>query len=399
MGTAEENRRTVELEGSLGALSLEEILRNIGAKGQTGILTVHATDATIAVYFESGRVIGTASHLDSERIGDTLVQLGLLSRLELDDLLRRRGERNVVLSLLESERLSPEDWARCARACLEEDALALFQLRDGDFRFEAGETGFDDILKFHEDVSDFISMGRRLASGWGRVVERVPSTDLIPAAAPVERRHFADLRLTGDEWEVLSEINGEVSVEYVVNRAGIGRIAVLQSLASLVEKGLIEMREVAPLSEGSAAPMTNGRHGPKDTVDGLCLLIQRFLEKVRAKSRATCDGPWLAAAWKRILARYPLADAIVTGENGVSAAKFHALMQRFGGPSVTGNVMRETELALCLLSDTILDQAEEALGARWTGGVFNQIYKKTFESSGSGIPPEELERLPLRRKT
>lgn len=393
--------RAVELEGNLSVLSLEDVLLLIGAKSHTGVLVLESEEVRASLYFFEGHLVGTDSHLDNRRIGETLVQLRILERIEFESIIGRHADRNIVLTLLDYDKISPEQWNRCAQVRLEEEAVRLFCLTEGDFRFEVGGFSYPELLRMQMPIREFITLGAGLARDWDEIRKRVPLSGSNPRVAGIDGVDFNSLSLSEEEWSVLAQVNGRNSVEYIASQSGIGRLASLRALLALDKYKLIDFPPPGQgANEGKEYPQSADAtpESARRPVELVCLFINRFCESVRGKARDTYPAQLISNEWRDIKCRYPLAELLNVDDGRISVNGFHRHVDLYQAIPGARSVEHETELALCRLSDRIYLQAEELCGKRWASGVYNKIHKTIFESSRIRIPAEELERLPLKKR-
>ncbi|GAC1323653.1 MAG: hypothetical protein NVSMB13_03860 [Mycobacteriales bacterium] len=132
---------------------------------------------------------------------------------------------------------------------------AVFDLlrgADGDFAFVVDEPNPDD-LGASMSVEDVVAEGRRRLEIWPALVQSIPSSDAVLSVAlsPPE-----DLSLSGTEWALLAIIDGQRSVADLVAISGRGEFGVVETLAALVERGLVFVRREGAEPEGVSQLLT-----------------------------------------------------------------------------------------------------------------------------------------------
>ena len=61
---------------------LSEEIRSVLALGKTGILEVSSRQAGKGIYFRAGQVVFASSNLEEDRLGESLIRLGRISRAD-----------------------------------------------------------------------------------------------------------------------------------------------------------------------------------------------------------------------------------------------------------------------------------------------------------------------------
>jgi len=114
----------------------------------------------------------------------------------------------------------------------------LLRWSDGDFSFVVDEPNPDDLAAAMS-VDDIVTEGRRRLELWTTLAQTIPSSDTVLAVAlPAP----ADLTVSPDEWALLAIVDGQRSVADLVAVSGRGEFAVVETLATLVDRGLVVVR-------------------------------------------------------------------------------------------------------------------------------------------------------------
>jgi hypothetical protein len=258
----------VKLEGSLDAFSLPDVFQLLSLTKKSGGLHLTNGQASGVVFFADGSVTGAISDTSRQALARRLVGLGAAD----DAALRRAVERGasegagVARALLEAGGV---DSGLVQRLALEQAVDAVFDLLrwpNGDFAFQMGEENPDDVglaVSAEKVVAD--ATARR--DSWESLSRLIPSPEVV-LTMPVVQPEGAG-SIASDEWALLSLIDGERTVGVLVDVSGAGQFTVVSTLASLVQRGLLVLRDedgpdhvtlvrrrqqlLAPLEGGTAA--------------------------------------------------------------------------------------------------------------------------------------------------
>jgi hypothetical protein len=232
----------VKLEGSLDAFSLPDVFQLLSLTKKSGGLHLTNGQASGVVFFADGAVTGAISDLAKQGLARRLVGLGAAD----DAALRRAVERSstdgagVARALLEAGAI---DAAQVQRLALEQAVDAVFDLLrwpNGDFAFAIGEENPDDVglaVSAEQVVGD--ATARR--ESWEALSRLIPSPDVVltmPVVLPEGAASIAP-----DEWALLSLIDGQRSVGVLVEVSGAGQFTVVATLATLLQRGLLVLRD------------------------------------------------------------------------------------------------------------------------------------------------------------
>ncbi|MEO8107133.1 MAG: DUF4388 domain-containing protein [Actinomycetes bacterium] len=231
----------MKLEGSLDAFSLPDVFQLLSLTKKSGGLHLTNGEATGMVYFAGGSITGAISDIERQALARRLVGLGAAD----DSALRRAVERattdgsGVARALVEAGAV---DAALVQRLALEQAVDAVFDLLrwpNGDFSFGMGDENPDDVglsVTAEQIVGDATS--RREA--WDALSRLIPSPDVVltmPVVLPEETS------VDAEAWALLALIDGVRSVGQIVDVSGSGQYSVVSTLAALIQRGLLVLRD------------------------------------------------------------------------------------------------------------------------------------------------------------
>ena len=162
-----------------------------------------------------------------------------------DAALRRAVERaasegaGVARALLEAGAVQS---ALVQRLALEQAVDAVFDLLrwpNGDFAFGMGEENPDDV-GLAVTAEQIVGEATARRESWEALSRLIPSPDVVltmPVVLP------EDTTLGPDDWALLALIDGARSVGDLVDVSGAGQYTVVSTLATLIQRGLLVLRD------------------------------------------------------------------------------------------------------------------------------------------------------------
>ncbi|WP_318258466.1 DUF4388 domain-containing protein [Geobacter anodireducens] len=149
--------------GDLEHLSIVDVIQLLHATRKSGTLTVRGRKGESQLVFSGGYII-SANHFDnSVRIGNILVEAGVISREVLDRALleqQRAGEgrKPLVATLLEWGSVRKEDAYRGLEALIELTVVEILTLRRGTFDLDVNRVTVSDEYRYfpeklHEEIT------------------------------------------------------------------------------------------------------------------------------------------------------------------------------------------------------------------------------------------------------
>ena len=247
------------IRGSLKEASLPDVIQLLFLGRRSGCLSVADRQRHGSIYFEEGWIIYASIVNRRDRLGDMLLASGAITRAQLDQALalqgtapgRRIGELLVNLGLL-----SPDELRRFVRLQIEEAVYALFNWTTGSFSFEAGTrpTGEEQLDRINPE--SLLLEGARRVDEWSLIEAKIPSFDLIFAVLPGQvESHQASF--TEAQRRLLPLLDGKRDVRQLIDVSGLSEFEAAQALFGLVTAGLAH--KVGTASNAAPSRMLEAR--------------------------------------------------------------------------------------------------------------------------------------------
>ena len=237
----------MNLEGSLDAFGLADVVTLLANTGKSGALELRrrGPDGLVegVVWFREGRLTGATSDRARASLVRRLVGSGAVDDLALRTAVARSlgGGSGVVRALVDAGAVDP---ALASQAAADQAVDAVFDLLrwpDGDFGFDPAGHDHDD-LDVLLDPPAVLGEARARVEAWGQLEALVPGSDVV-LALPVVLHD--DPMISRDEWALLALVDARRTVRDLVELTGCGQFAVTTTLAQLVQRGLVHVRDDA----------------------------------------------------------------------------------------------------------------------------------------------------------
>jgi hypothetical protein len=265
----------VNLEGSLDAFGLPDVFALLASTGKSGGLLLrrgaHLPGSVEgAVWFRDGHISGATSDRSRASLVRRVVGSGAVDDAALRQAVARAmsGGVGVARALLESGAVEPELMRQAATDQAVDAVFDLLRWADGDFGFDPAASDADDvgISLDHERV---LAEAKARAESWSQLEALVPSPDSVLAVPVVLHQ---DPEVSRDEWALLALVDGRRRVRDLVELTGCGDFAVTTTLAHLVQRGLLHVRDAAQpdhvtIVERRIALLAGVEAAPADPVD------------------------------------------------------------------------------------------------------------------------------------
>jgi hypothetical protein len=228
----------VKLEGSLDAFGLPDIFQLLSYTKKTGGLHLRNGAVDGVVYFASGSVTGASGDSGRQTLARRLVGSGAVGDGPLGEAVARARSDGVGVgrALLEAGAVDAEV---LRQAAVEQAVDAVFELlgwSQGDFSFSVDEPNPDDLgveLATESVVAEAVA--RRETAAQSSALIESPAVVLAMPVVPPDQRE-----LSPDEWALVALADGRRNVGEIADLTGSGYVTVVQALAALTERGLLE---------------------------------------------------------------------------------------------------------------------------------------------------------------
>lgn len=253
------------IKGSLKEASLADVCQLLALGQKTGCLSVTDRSRFGQIYFAAGRITYARVVNRRDRLGDMLVRDSVLSQEQMDAVLSRQAEepdRRVGELLVEQGHISEADLGRYVRQQIEEAIYHLFTWARGSFYFEVDEfPDTADILVSVNPESLLLEAARRVDE-WSLIEKKIPSLDLV-FEVERERLRVSDVELTAQQQRIALLLDGERSVQDIVDESGLTEFDVGQALFGLIQAGFchrVGRRQASRGARGTAAELLERRN-------------------------------------------------------------------------------------------------------------------------------------------
>jgi len=320
------------LEGTIKDFGLPDIFQLIGLQRKTGVLTLKGKGETVTVTFESGMVVNadsSAKRIDS-RLGMLLVKQGKLTEDQLDEVLRRQKDslQRVGHILIAGRFVSPEDLKQALQVQISTAVFRVFRWKEGEYHFEQTDKVQYDREHFDPMSADFILMeGIRMVDEWPMIERKIPSLDVVfrPLVDPSQVQvggggdELDDvlggvsggaatnkITLNRHEARLLELVDGQTSVQALIDATGLGDFDVCKALFDLLSRDLVAI-ERSRSATGTIPPAARAGRAASSSMPGYALMLVALA--ISGVSLVAQGGsPWAVTGLHPLLLR-PMAAA------------------------------------------------------------------------------------------
>ncbi len=235
-----EGQRRVLMAGEIiSRTTVLEALNMIANAAWRGEMHVYGPDATRVLAIDQGALKHARSDHSDDRLGQVLYRNGLLSKTQLDQLVREVDpERRLGQLVLEKGFLTQDVLFQQLQKQVEQIFFASLLAREGAFAFLSDDGAEPPTHQVHLPVAGLLMEGVQRIDEMALFRERIPHDDLVPEVQP--RTSATDIEENAQL--VLAYADGERTVDLIARETGLGTFHTVKSLYGLMQQGLILLR-------------------------------------------------------------------------------------------------------------------------------------------------------------
>lgn len=272
----------MSINGNFADFSLPELLQFLDQGKKTGVLHIELSSdknqpsnkQLYYIWLHQGRVVAASDRLDEQGLTLMIAQRGWVSERVISRVTHISScfiNSPLGLCLKSQGLVQAEQLKLLFNSQVLRPVCALFQIKDGQFRFEPISTlPLREMTGLSMSATEVILIALRALRDWSALAEKLPDpTSGLSGLSTKQPK----LQLNAQEWQVWEFANGEVSLEKIANQLNLTVETVLQIAFRLIVIGLAEEHFMVaaasvPMMEQSIpeipviAPVTEAAHKP-----------------------------------------------------------------------------------------------------------------------------------------
>lgn len=268
------------LVGNIRDFGLSDFLYLVDRGYKTGCLHLDRPDDSASLYFEKGKLITASRREDGAAVTELLVRKGKLTAQQAQqaELAQRNdGGASVAQIIVQLNLVTRDDMQRVLQQHIEESVYGLFGWPEGEFRFEQGQRPALNaaIMPVPLPVEHLIMEGVRRIDEWGRIKDRIASTDMVVKFVEQPGEKAKGINLAPEEWRVFARINGKDTLAEIAQKTNMSDFDVCRIVYGFLTAGLVDViRKPMPLPPGAGRAMAEAPRLKKS-------LVSRIINRIR----------------------------------------------------------------------------------------------------------------------
>jgi tetratricopeptide (TPR) repeat protein len=240
----------------LSATPAAELIRRLSAERKSGDLQVRVARTVKTIFFDHGRVVFAASNLKKDRLGEALLALGRITDDEFkraSDVMKADRRRRLGDALVQAGVLERNELGRSVARQVKRIVISLFSFRDGVASFEERKCVIPLEFMVSLSVHRLLFVGIKTMTDRDLILTGLGNLDRWVTLASVPPFNFGKRKCSAEELDILEQCRGRVTLRRLAWSDGGLPTARLRAVYGLLAAGILE--EVAREGRAERQPI------------------------------------------------------------------------------------------------------------------------------------------------
>jgi len=232
------------LRGKLRDFNITQLLNLINLARKTGALTIERSGKEVKIYFREGKLVYAFLNGQDEGLTGMLRKAGKISA-EQSRVIRTRSETNsdkeLGLLLMNAGFVAQDDIVQSVRSHTLDAVYSVFSWTDGSFHFEPNELPTEGTITVPINLENIIMEGSRRVKEHQMLQDELPDLDVALRLTERPYPSARDVKLTADEWRVVSLISRRNTLRQMANTNSMSDFQIRKIVYGLLSAGLVKL--------------------------------------------------------------------------------------------------------------------------------------------------------------
>jgi len=237
----------MSIKGSLETFYLSSLLQLLCNDRKTGTLRLRDGDHCITVTLKDGSIVNATSTMLQELLGYLLRSEGVITSDELESYLRlaRAQKKKLGTILIENNKIKPESLQYYLRLHVEHILYSLFLWKQGTFEYNDVPSDQMEQSDVELDTMEVILEASRRVDEMSVLTRQVPDPSQV-LSIPEHATTCNPALLTPQEKAIYTLIDGNLTIQEIIQKSGYDTFTVYKALYSLISSGFVQPQEQNP---------------------------------------------------------------------------------------------------------------------------------------------------------
>ncbi len=229
------------LKGNLQDFNTTQLLNLVNLARKTGKLTLGGQSQDAYLFFKEGRLIHASTNSEEGHLAAMLFKAGKLTEGQVQSATQNSNSSDRIIGkyLMDAKMVSRDDIIQGVKDYMLEIVYDLFTWADGTFTFEQNLLPAKDRITVPLNLDNVILEGSRRIQEADRLQDELP--DLSTIALKITDKPLRDVKLTQDDWRVISHIHPRNSVKQIAQNNNMDEFQIRKIVYGMMQAGIVEV--------------------------------------------------------------------------------------------------------------------------------------------------------------
>ena len=227
------------LKGNLKDFSTTQLLNLVNLARKTGKLNVKEENHAAFLYFKEGKLVHASGNGDSDHLMVMLIKTGKLTKEQAGGVPSSNSDKIIGKYLMDQKLVSREDIVQGVKDYMLEIVYNLFTWQGGEFFFEQDTEPSTNRITMPLNLENVILEGSRRIQESDKLQDELP--DLSQIALKITDKPLRGVKLTQDDWRVISHIHPRNSVKQIAQNNKMDEFQIRKIVYGMLQAGLVEL--------------------------------------------------------------------------------------------------------------------------------------------------------------
>jgi hypothetical protein len=271
------------LKGNLRDFSTTQLLNLVNLARKTGKLTVNDQNLNAVLHFREGRLIHACTNADEGHLTTMLLKTGKLTQEQASTVNSQSGSTSDKVMgkyLMDTRLVSRDDIVQGVKDYMLDIVYDLFTWTDGEFFFEQDMLPTSDRITVPLNLDNVILEGSRRIQEFDKLQDELP--DLGKIALKITDKPLRDVKLTQDDWRVISHIHPRNSVKQIAQNNNMDEFQIRKIVYGMLQAGLVETVIPEGMEPKAKTPVTRaGRRAASQSPAEKRSVVTKLIDRIK----------------------------------------------------------------------------------------------------------------------
>jgi hypothetical protein len=272
------------LKGNLKDFSTTQLLNLVNLARKTGKLNVAYEDESASLYFKEGRLVHASNSGDDGHLMAMLIKTGKLTKEQAGAASQKSNsssDKVIGKYLMDAKLVTREDIVQGVKDYMLEIVYDLFTWNNGEFFFEQNSLPSSNRITMPLNLDNVILEGSRRIQESDKLQDELP--DLGKIALKITDKPLRGVKLTQDDWRVISHIHPRNSVKQIAQNNNMDEFQIRKIVYGMLQAGLVEIIRPEGLEpKKQRRPVTRaGRRAASQTPAEKRSVVTKLIDRIK----------------------------------------------------------------------------------------------------------------------